>query len=116
MKLSGAVTALVGDYRHEPGANLIDFSRTNTYRQFVEAAEQAGFTGPDMEMDSEFSDRSTEWVEKTDDAALQRWVHTIIRCDRSNSDHPTAIRDACSGGHLTVVVRRLGMEEAKPAQ
>lgn len=104
MKLSDAAKALVDEYRREPGADLIDFSRTDAYRQFVEAAEQAGFTGPDMEMDSEFSDRLPEWVALADDGALRRWVHTLIRADRWNGDYPDAVWMACRSGSMGALV------------
>lgn len=107
MKLSDAAMALVEEYRREPSADLIDFSRRDAYRQFMEAAEQAGFTGPDMEMDSEFSYRSPEWVARADDEALRRWVHTLVRADRWNGDDPDAVWMACRSGSMRALVERL---------
>ena len=107
MKLSDAAKALVDEYRREPGADLIDFSRTDAYRQFVEAAEQASFTGPDVEMDSEFSYRSPKWIALADDEALRRWTHTLIRADRWNGDSPDAVWMACRSGCMGALVERL---------
>lgn len=107
MKLSDKAMALVDEYRREPGADLIDFSRTDAYRRFVEAAEIVGFTGPDIEMDSEFSYHSPEWVAQADGAALRCWVHTLIRCDRWNVECPTAVMDACRSGCMSALADRL---------
>ena len=54
MKFTEAAAALVAAYQRAPGAEPESFARTEAYRSFAEAAEQAGFTGPDMEMDQDF--------------------------------------------------------------
>ena len=100
MELSKAAAELVDEHRRSPGAEPLDFTRTAAYRQFIQVAEQAGFTGPFVEMDSEFSDRSPEWVAHADELELRRWVHTLIRADRWNGDRPSALLEACSGGQL----------------
>lgn len=107
MEFSKAVAELVGAYKRAPSADLAAFARTSAYRQFVEAAERAGFTGQDIEMDSDFSDRSPEWVERADDPALRRWVHTLIRADRWNGDYPDAVWKACRSGSIGELVARL---------
>lgn len=107
MKLSEAVMMLVEQFHQVPSAEPLDFTRTNSYRQFVQAAEQTGFTGPDVEMDSKFSYRSPEWVTQADGAALQCWVHTLIRCDRWNAERPTAIMDACRSGCMSALAEQL---------
>ncbi len=100
MELSKSAAALVVVYRRSPSVEPLEFARSNAYRQFVAAAEQAGFTGPDIEMDAEFAARSPEWVTHADQLALRRWVHTLIRTDRWNGDFPTAVLKACAGGQL----------------
>lgn len=98
---------LVAAYQRQPGVEPLEFVRTEAYRQFIEAAEQAGFTGADIEMDSEFVERRPEWVTLAILHDLQRWVHTLIRTDRWNGDYPTAIIDACRSGCLSALVERL---------
>ncbi|UVF21360.1 hypothetical protein HPT29_009640 [Microvirga terrae] len=107
MELSKAATELVDEYRRSPGAEPLGFTRTAAYRQFIEAAEQAGFTGPEVEMDSEFSDRSPEWVAHASEEELRRYLHTLIRADRWNTDFPTAVLQACSGGQLGALAANL---------
>jgi hypothetical protein len=112
MELSKSAAALVDEYRREPRVEPLDFARTAAYRQFIEAVEQAGFTGPDIEADREFSDRTPEWVKHADELALRRWVHTLIRADRWNGDFPTAVLKACSGGQLGVLAAKLRASSA----
>lgn len=106
MEFSKAAAELVDEYRRVPRAEPLDFTRTAAYRQFIEAAEQGGFTGPDVEMDSDYSDRSPGWVARADGLALRRWVHTLIRADRWNGDYPTAILNACAGGQMKAICDR----------
>ena len=107
MELSKSAAALIAAYRRSPSVEPLDFARSDPYRQFVAAAEQAGFTGPDVEMDSEFAARSPEWVAHADELALRRWVHTLIRADLWNGDFPTAVLKACAGGHLGMLATNL---------
>lgn len=107
MEFSKAAAELVGAYERSSGGDLATFARTSGYRQFVGAAERAGFTGPDIEMDSDFSGRSPDWVAQAEDAALQRWVHTLIRADRCNGDYPDAVWKACRSGSMGELVARL---------
>lgn len=102
-----AATELLAAYQRQPGAEPLDFTRTDAYRQFIEAASQAGFTGPDVEMDPEFSDRSPGWVAQAGERDLQRWVHTLIRADRWNGDFPAAVWMACRSGGIGALVERL---------
>lgn len=102
-----AATELLGEYRRAPGVEPLNFTRTEAYRQFAEAAEQTGFTGPDVETDVEFSDRSPEWVAEADNEELRRWVHTMLRADRWNGDYPNALLIACRSGCLMGLVARL---------
>ncbi|EMN4676135.1 hypothetical protein RFJ04_001323 [Klebsiella variicola] len=107
MEFKKAAAELVAAYRRAPGAEPLDFTRTDAYRQFIEAAEQAGFTGPDVEMDTEFADRSPEWVARADELALRRWINTLIRSDRWNGDYPDAVWMACRSGCIGGLVERL---------
>lgn len=102
-----AAAELVAAYRRAPGAEPLDFTRSGAYRQFIEAAEQAGFTGPDVEMDSDYSGRSPGWVARADHPSLRRWVHTLIRSDRWNGDYPDAVWMACRSGSMSELVARL---------
>lgn len=102
-----AALELLDVYRRTPDAEPLDFSRSSAYHQFVKVAEQAGFTGPDMEMDSEYSDRSPKWVAHADIDVLRCWVHTLIRADRWNADYPTAIMNACSSGCMSALTLRV---------
>lgn len=102
-----AATELLAVYQRQLCTESVDFARTDAYHQFVEAAEQAGFTGPDIEMDSDFSERSPEWVAQANDEALRRWVHTMVRADRWNGEYPTAILDGCRAGCIGTLVERL---------
>lgn len=103
-----AAAELVTAYQHHPGAEPLDFARTDAYRQFVEAAQQAGFTGPNAEMDSKFAERQPQWVAGANDEELRRWVHTLIRADRWNGDFPDAVWIACRSGSIGALVERLG--------
>lgn len=107
MEFSKAAAELVDEYRQAQDAEPLVFTRSGAYRQFIEAAEQAGFTGPDVEMDSDYSDRSPGWVALADDPSLQRWVHTLIRSDRWNGDYPDAVWMACRSGSMAELVARL---------
>lgn len=107
MKFSEAAAALVAAYQCQPNTEPQDFARTDAYRQFVEVAEKAGFTGPDIEMDVEFAERRQEWVVSACDAELRRWVHTMVRSDRWNGECPTAIWDSCRSGCMAALVERL---------
>ncbi|HHL3341401.1 TPA: hypothetical protein ACQ5TD_004872 [Klebsiella pneumoniae] len=107
MKFTEAAAALVAAYQRAPGAEPESFARTEAYRRFAEAAEQAGFTGPDMEMDQDFAGHSSAWVGSASEEALKRYVHTMLRADRSNSEYPTAVLDACRSGTMTALVEQL---------
>ncbi|AQV17698.1 hypothetical protein V6190_19785 [Escherichia coli] len=111
MEFKNAAAELVEEYGRIPRAEPLDFTRTAAYRQFIEAAEQARFTGPGVEMDVDFAARSPEWVAQAGEQDLQRWVHTLIRCDRWNSEYPTAVMDACRSGCMSVLA--LKIEENK---
>ncbi|HGX5381144.1 TPA: hypothetical protein ACNE2I_004342 [Escherichia coli] len=111
MEFKNAAAELVDEYRRIPRAEPLDFTRTAAYRQFIEAAGQAGFTGSGVEMDVDFAARSPEWVAQAGEQDLQRWVHTLIRCDRWNSEYPTAVMDACRSGCMSVLA--LKIEENK---
>ncbi|HAY5094929.1 TPA: hypothetical protein MJB77_25765 [Klebsiella pneumoniae] len=111
MEFKNAAAELVDTYQRQPGAELLEFARTDAYRQFVQAAEQEGFTGPEIEMDVDFAARSPEWVAQAGEQDLRRWVHTLIRCDRWNSEYPTAVMDACRSGCMSVLA--LKIEENK---
>lgn len=102
-----AATELMDAYRRTPGIKPEVFARTGAYRQFVEAELQAGFTGPDVEMDSDFAERRPQWVAGANDEELRRWVHTMLRADRWNGDYPTALWDACRSGAMSALVERL---------
>lgn len=106
MELSKAATELVDEYRRTPGAEPLGFTRTAVYRQFIEAAELAGFTGPDVEMDSKFAARSPEWVARASEEELRRYLHTLIRSDRWNDEYPSALLEACNGGQIAALARR----------
>lgn len=104
MDLKQAAAELVADYRRMPSVQAVEFTRGSAYRHFIEAAEQAGFTGPDIEIDSEFSDRSRGWVARADEQQLRRWIHTLIRSDRWNGDYPDAVLAACRSGGLSGLI------------
>ena len=42
MEFKNAAAELVDTYQRQPGAELLEFARTDAYRQFVQAAEQEG--------------------------------------------------------------------------
>jgi len=107
MEFSKAAAELVDAYRQVQDAVPLVFTRSGAYRQFIEAAEQAGFTGPDVEMDPDYSDRSPGWVTQTDEEALRRWVNTLLRSDRWNCDYPNSVLMACRSGCLDALVGRL---------
>lgn len=107
MEFSKAAAELVDEYRRAPRAEPLDFTRSNAYQEFIAEAERSGFTGPDVEMDSDYSDRPPEWVARADDPALRRWVHTLIRSDRWNGDYPDAVWMACRSGSMGELVARL---------
>lgn len=107
MKFSESAAELVAAYQRQPGTEPLDFARTDAYRQFVEEAEKAGFTGPDIEMDVKFAERRPGWVGCAGDAELRRWVHTMVRSDRWNGDCPTAVMGACRSGCMGALVARL---------
>ncbi|QXC36166.1 hypothetical protein [Aeromonas sp. FDAARGOS 1407] len=107
MKFSEAIEFLATACEQKPGVEPLDFASTGTYRQFVDAAELAGFTGPDVDMDSGFAERTPEWVWQASELELQRWVHTLIRADRWNEECPDAVLMACRSGCLGVLAERL---------
>lgn len=107
MEFKNAAAELVDTYQRQPGAELLEFARTDAYRQFVEAAGQAGFTRSDVEMDVDFAARSPEWVAQAGEQDLRRWVHTLIRADRWNGDLPNAVWMACRSGSMGKLVERL---------
>ncbi|HFS1363856.1 TPA: hypothetical protein ACHWNV_003611 [Raoultella ornithinolytica] len=107
MEFSEAATELVDTYQRQPGIEPEAFTRSSAYRQFVAAAAACGFTGPDVEMDTEFADRSPEWVALADELALRRWINTLIRSDRWNGDYPDAVWMACRSGCIGGLVERL---------
>lgn len=107
MEFSKAAAELVDAYRQVQDAEPLVFTRSGAYRQFIEAAEQAGFTGPDVEMDPDYSDRSPGWVTQTDEEALRRWVNTLLRSDRWNCDYPNSVLMACRSGCLDALIGRL---------
>ncbi len=107
MEFSEAAKALTAAYKRAPGAEPLDFARSEAYRQFIEAAELDGLTGPDVEMDEEFASRSPGWVIGASEQELQRWVHTMIRADRWNGDFPDAVLMACRSGCVGVLAERL---------
>lgn len=107
MEFSEAATELVDAYQRQPGIEPEAFTRSSAYRQFVAAAAACGFTGPDVEMDTEVADRSPEWVALADELALQRWINTLIRSDRWNCDYPDSVLMACRSGCLDALVGRL---------
>lgn len=104
---SNAAAKLVAEYRRAPGAEPLEFARTDSYRQFVDAAEETGFTGSDVEMDVDFASRSAGWVASAGEEELRCWLHTAIRADRWNGEYPTAILDACRAGCIVALVERL---------
>ena len=110
MKFHDAATKLMATFQRQTGIEPDAFARTNEYRQFAKAAEQDGFTGPDIEMDMDFASRSPKWVMQADKEALKRWVHTLLRSDRSNGDYPTAVLDACQSGCMDALVERLAAQ------
>lgn len=107
MNLSKAAADLVAAYQSAPGAEPLDFTRTEAYRQFIEAAERQGFTSSELDMDSEAAERRSEWVAHASKQDLQRWVHTLIRSDRWNGDWPDAVWMACRSGCMGALVQRL---------
>ncbi|EPD5623968.1 hypothetical protein ACSB0S_005745 [Klebsiella pneumoniae] len=107
MEFKNAAAELVDTYHRQPGAELLEFARTDAYRQFVAAASACGFTGPDVETDRQFALRSPEWVAQAGERDLQRWVHTLIRADRWNGDLPNAVWMACRSGSMGKLVERL---------
>jgi hypothetical protein len=107
MRLIQATEVLLASFERQPGIDALAFASLPAYREFVEAAEQVGFTGTDVRMDSEFADRSPEWVASADYEQLRHWVHTLIRADRWNSDYPNAVWMACRTGSMGRLVERL---------
>lgn len=107
MEFSEAAKALTAAYKRAPGAEPLDFARSDAYRQFIEAAELDGLTGPDIEMDGEFSSRSPGWVSMASEQELQRWIHTLLRADRWNGECPDAVLMACRTGCIGALTERL---------
>ncbi len=107
MEFSEATAALAAAYERKLGAEPLDFARSDAYRQFIEAAELDGLTGPDIEMDEEFASRSAGWVIGASEQELRRWVHTLLRADRWNGDYPDAVLMACRSGCVGVLAERL---------
>lgn len=107
MKFSEAAAELAAVYKREPNVEPEVFARTAAYRHFTEAAELDGLTGPNVEMDEEFASRSPKWVSGATEQELQRWVHTMLRADRCNSDYPDAVLSACRSGCVKALADRL---------
>lgn len=107
MEFAKAAAELLTEYQRTRGAESVLFANTKAYRQFIEAAEQAGLTGPEIEMDEDFARRSPEWVAKAGTDEIQRWIHTLIRVDRWNGDCPDAVLTACKLRCISALVKRL---------
>lgn len=107
MRLFQATEALLAAFKRQPEIDALAFAGLSAYGQFIEAAERDGFTGPDIEMDPEFAERTPGWVAQADEQQLPQWLHTLIRSDRSNGDYPTAVLMACRSGAMDALVTRL---------
>lgn len=98
---------LVAKYERQPGLTAETLTHSDDYLRFVGEAWDAGFTGPDMELDEHFSERSASWIASARLEELQRWVYTLLRVERANYEWPCTIFEALEGGHLQALAERL---------
>lgn len=103
------VQFLVDAFARNTGLTPDSITRLPAYTAFIEEAEGAGLTGPDMMMDDEFSARSAAWLASADADQVARWVHTLLRIERANYEWPAAVLEALQDGRLAAVGRSLAI-------
>jgi hypothetical protein len=98
---------LADHYHRQPRQTPETVARLPGYREFIDGAAEAGFTGPDHEGDEDFASRSASWVRDADLASLQRWLHSLLRCERWNGEWPDAVLGALRDGRIAALAERL---------
>lgn len=107
------VGALLASYCRQPQQTPESIRRLDDYVELVDGAVGCGFTGPDMELDEEFGERSAEWIQTADMGSLQKWMHSVLRCERWQGEVPTAILDTLQDGRLAALLDRLDRASAE---
>lgn len=107
LKMADLTQELVNQYRRQPKQTPETITGMAAYWPFVEGAEVNGFTGPHAEGDDDFASRSPEWLSNADLNSLQRWLHSLLRCERWNGEWPTAILNALQVGQIQALAERL---------
>ncbi|HSD37757.1 MAG TPA: hypothetical protein VLC92_09620 [Rhodocyclaceae bacterium] len=101
------VAALLASHGRQPRQTPESVKSLDGYAELVDGAAGCGFTGPGIDLDERFAERSAEWLQTAEMGGLQRWVHSILRAERWNSEWPTAILDALQDGRLQALADRL---------
>ncbi|SDO42093.1 hypothetical protein [Vreelandella arcis] len=104
---SEATEALISAFERQPHLKPKTISTLPERQAFIDAAELSGFTGANMELDTRFSERKPKWIAKASTESLKRWVHTLLRSERWNSECPNEILEALRGGQMQALAVRL---------
>ncbi|MBK1624930.1 hypothetical protein [Afifella marina] len=105
---------LLDQYQRQPHQTPETITTLPGYHEMLEAAVECGLSGPDVELDSEFSCRSPEWIAGASAEERRKWLHSVVRAERWNSEYPMAVLEALEGGQLAALVR--GMAVDAPAK